>query len=77
MTNMNCEKQLREMAEKWRHANVDVYDALRNGSEEIRLLKAELQAANRELEIYRRLVNKQHNLPSYNYTLGWGKDKDE
>lgn len=73
----NTEKRLREIYKKWKHANEEVSDVCRDGAEELRVMRMELQAANRELEIYREL-NKPKFIPNnVNLPLGWGKGKDE
>ena len=82
----NIETRIREVADKWKHANDEVYAACRDAAEELRVMRVQLQAANRELEIYRQLNRSQFypNLPERPYevtctnsTLGWGKGKDE
>ena len=58
----------------------------RDAAEELRVLRLQLEAANRELELYR-LTGRPHyypNIPEKEYKitcgtnmLGWGKGKDE
>ena len=82
----DTETRIREVADKWRHANDEVYSACRDAAEELRVMRIQLQAANRELEIYRSMGRAQYypNIPEKEYKitcgtnmLGWGKGKDE
>jgi hypothetical protein len=82
----NIETKIREIANKWRHANPEVYDVCRDAAEELRVLRLQLQAANRELDLYRYIDRPQFypNIPEKEYKvtcatniLGWGKGKDE
>lgn len=70
------EQRLREIHEKWKHSNQEVSDACRDGAEELRVMSVHLDAANRELEIYREL-NKPKFIPDQFMPIGWGKGKDE
>jgi hypothetical protein len=67
MQNDDIEYRLRELANKWRHANMDVYDVCRDAAEEIRILRLKLAHI------------EQLSAPKfYPYSeLGWGKGKDE
>ena len=88
----NLETKAREMAEKWNSANGEVSGTFRDLAEELRVLRLQLQAANRELEIYRALStpkfypNVEPAFPRKDYIvtcsdtspgMGWGKGKDE
>jgi hypothetical protein len=67
MENNNIELKLRELANKWRHANMDVHDICRDAAEEIKILRLKLS------HIEQLSASK-----FYPYTeLGWGKGKDE
>jgi hypothetical protein len=73
----NIENRLREIHNKWKHANEEVSDVCRDGAEELRVMRIQLDATNRELEIYREL-NKPKFIPNnVNLPVGWGKGKDE
>lgn len=80
------EIRMRDLAEKWKHSNREVSDACRDAAEELRVLRLQLEAANRELELYRSLSRPHYypNIPEQEYkitcdtnVLGWGKGKDE
>ena len=59
---MDIEQRLREMYEKWRHANLDVATVCRDAAEEIRVLRAKIQPTM---------------LDPNSAVGGWGKGKDE
>lgn len=63
----DIEFRLRELATKWKHANIDVHDVCRDAAEEVRILRLKL------------LHIEELSKPKfYPYTdLGWGKGKDE
>lgn len=82
----NIETKIRELADKWKNAHMEASDICRDAAEELRVLRLQLQAANRELEIYRNMNRPQFhpNIPEKEYrvtcsnnVLGWGKGKDE
>jgi hypothetical protein len=73
----NIEDSIRELADKWRYAHMESSNICRDAAEELRVMKIQLQAANRELEIYREM-NKSKFIPNnVNLPVGWGKGKDE
>lgn len=56
---------------------MEAADICRDAAEELRVMRIQLDAANRELEIYREL-NKPKFIPNnVNLPIGWGKGKDE
>lgn len=60
---MDIEQRLREMYEKWRHANLDVATVCRDAAEEIRVL---------------RIQQSTQSMLDPNCSVGgWGKGKDE
>ena len=60
---MDIEQRLRNMYEKWRHANLDVAELCRDAAEEIRVL---------------RLNHTPKTMHDPNCgIIGWGKGKDE
>ena len=82
----DIETKIRELADKWKNAHMDASIVCRDAAEELRVLRLQLQAANRELEIYRSINRAQYypNIPEKEYrvtcssdVLGWGKGKDE
>ena len=82
----DIETKIRELADKWKNAHMDASIVCRDAAEELRVLRLQLQAANRELEIYRSINRAQYypNIPEKEYRvtcstniLGWGKGKDE
>ena len=82
----DIETKIRELADKWKNAHMDASIVCRDAAEELRVLRLQLQAANRELEIYRSMGRAQYypNIPEKEYKipcgtnmLGWGKGKDE
>ena len=82
----DIETKIRELADKWKNAHMDASIVCRDAAEELRVLRLQLQAANRELEIYRSMGRAQYypNIPEKEYRvtcstniLGWGKGKDE
>ena len=64
----DIEQRLRDMAFKWRDANLDIHDLCRDAIEEIIVLRTKYNAT---VETQKNMIN------SYNYGTGWGKDKDE
>lgn len=60
----DIETRLRNMAEKWRTVNREVYDVCRDAAEEMRVLK---------------LTGKYtaNLIDAYQHGSGWGKGKDE
>ena len=60
----DIETRLRDMAEKWRTVNREVFDVCRDAAEEIRVLKASCKYTED-------IIN------NYKHGSGWGKDKDE
>jgi hypothetical protein len=70
------EQKIRELSNKWRHSQMEASDICRDAAEELRVMRLQLQAANRELEIYREL-NKPKFIPDQFMPIGWGKGKDE
>ena len=82
----DIETKIRELSDKWKHAYMDASTICRDAAEELRVLRLQLEAANRELEVYRSMGRAQYypNIPEKEYkitcspnTLGWGKGKDE
>lgn len=59
--------RVHELADKWRYSQMEASEICRDAAEEIRVLRAELNALKS-----RRLT--EH---SAHFTLGWGKGKDE
>jgi hypothetical protein len=71
------EQKIRDLSEKWRHAQMEAANICRDAAEELRVMRIQLDAANKELEIYREL-NKPKFIPNnVNLPVGWGKGKDE
>lgn len=70
------EQKIRELSDKWRHSQMEASAICRDAAEELRVMRLQLQAANRELEIYRDL-NKPKFVPDQFMHVGWGKGKDE
>ena len=71
------EDKIRTLADKWRYSQMEASQICRDAAEELRVMRLQLQAANRELEIYREL-NKPKFIPNnVNLPVGWGKGKDE
>ena len=71
------EDKIRTLADKWRYSQIEASQICRDAAEELRVMRLQLQAANRELEIYREL-NKPKFIPNnVNLPVGWGKGKDE
>jgi hypothetical protein len=60
----DIEIRLRNMADKWRTVNQEVYDICRDAAEEIRVLKASGKYTDD-------IIN------AYKHGSGWGKGKDE
>ena len=60
----DIETRLRDMAEKWRTVNREVFDVCRDAAEEIRVLKASGKYTED-------IIN------NYKHGSGWGTDKDE
>ena len=60
----DIETRLRDMAEKWRTVNREVFDVCRDAAEEIRVLKASGKYTED-------IIN------NYKHGSGWGKDKYE
>ena len=60
----DIETRLRDMAEKWRTVNREVFDVCRDAAEEIRVLTASGKYTED-------IIN------NYKHGSGWGKDKDE
>jgi hypothetical protein len=60
-------ERVRDLGDKWRDANRQVHDVCRDAAEEIRVLRAELNA----------LKSKKSTDYANHFTLGWGKGKDE
>jgi len=78
LAHMNMiEQKIRELSDKWRNSHMEASQICRDAAEELRVMRLQLQAANRELEIYREL-NKPKFVPNnVNLPVGWGKGKDE
>ena len=73
----NIEDRIRNLANTWRHAHMEASNICRDAAEELRVMRIQLDAANKELEIYREL-NKPKFVPNnVNLPVGWGKGKDE
>ena len=82
----DIETKIRDLSDKWKNANMEASTICRDAAEELRVLRLQLQAANRELELYRHM-NRPHyypNIPENGYKVtcssnvpGWGKGKDE
>lgn len=63
----DIEYRLRELATKWKHANMDVHDVCRDAAEEVRILRLKLAH-----------IEELSKPKFYPYSeLGWGKGKDE
>ena len=63
----DIEHRLRELANKWKHSNIDVYDVCRDAAEEIKVLRLKLSH-----------IEELSKPKFYSYAdLGWGKGKDE
>jgi hypothetical protein len=45
----NIETKIRELSDKWKNANMEASTICRDAAEELRVLRLQLQAANREL----------------------------
>lgn len=60
----DIETRLRNMADKWRTVNQEVYDICRDAAEEIRVLKASGKYTDD-------IIN------AYKHGTGWGKGSDE
>lgn len=69
MESNDIEFLLRELATKWKHANMEVFDVCRDAAEEIRVLRAKLSVLEE--------ASKPKFYPYDSVTLGWGKGKDE
>lgn len=65
---MDIEAKLRELANKWKHANIEVYDVCRDAAEEIRVLKTKVELTQAKSDSL---------IDAYKYGSGWGKGKDE
>ena len=63
----DIEERIRNLAEKWRYSQMEASEICRDAAEEIRVLRAELNAIK---------STKLSNHASH-YQLGWGKGKDE
>jgi hypothetical protein len=61
---IDVETRLRNMADKWRTVNQEVYDICRDAAEEIRVLKASGKYTED-------IIN------HYKHGTGWGKGSDE
>jgi hypothetical protein len=59
--------RLRDLATKWKHANVEVHDVCRDAAEELRVLRLKLSHFEE--------LSKPKFYPYHE--LGWGKGKDE
>lgn len=73
------EEKIRDLSDKWRNSNMEASAICRDAAEELRVMRLQLQAANRELEIYREM-NKPKFVADNNISVpfyGWGKGKDE
>lgn len=64
----DIETRLRDMAEKWRTVNREVFDVCRDAAEEIRVLNIQ---KNMSVDVKDCIIN------AYKHGSGWGKDKDE
>ena len=71
------EQKIRELSDKWRNSHMEASQICRDAAEELRVMRLELQAANRELEIYRELNRPKFVPNNVNLPVGWGKGKDE
>ena len=65
---MDIEQRLRNLADKWRDANREVYDVCRDAAEEIRVLRVQRNTA---------VETKDSIIHAYQHGSGWGKGKDE
>lgn len=65
---MDIETRLREVAQKWKYANGEVYDVCRDAAEEIRVLNTRLELTQAKTDSI---------IDAYKYGSGWGKGKDE
>jgi hypothetical protein len=82
----DIQTKIRDLSDKWKNANMEASTICRDAAEELRVLRLQLQAANRELEIYRSMTKSKFypNIPENGYKVtcssnvpGWGKGKDE
>lgn len=65
---MDIETRLRDMADKWRTVNQEVYNICRDAAEEVRVLRVQRNCA---------VETKDSIIDAYNHGTGWGKGKDE
>lgn len=71
------EQKIRDLSQKWRYAQMEAADICRDAAEELRVMRLELEAAKRELQVYREL-NRPKFIPNETVLQnGWGKGKDE
>ena len=67
MENDDIEYRLRELAKKWKHANIEIFDVCRDAAEEVKILRLKLSH-----------IEELSKSKFYPYSeLGWGKGKDE
>lgn len=72
----NIEQKVRELADKWRHSQMEASQICRDAAEELRVSRLKIQSLLREIEVYKKFVP-QKEQPSYQHELGWGKGPDE
>jgi len=82
----DIQTKIKDLSDKWKNANMEASTICRDAAEELRVLRLQLQAANRELEIYRSMTKSKfypnisesmNKLSSLSNNFGWGKGKDE
>ena len=67
MESDDIEYRLRELAKKWKHANIEIFDVCRDAAEEVKILRLKLSH-----------IEELSKSKFYPYSeLGWGKGKDE
>lgn len=92
MTMTTTEEKIRELANVWRYSQMEASEICRDAAEELRVMRLELNAANRELELYRAInapkfypnidppvpyIPIQNTTSECDRLNGWGKGKDE
>ena len=78
---MNTEQKMRELANKWRSANMEVSDACRDAAEELQILSVKTGILTNENNFLRSLIKEKNIQESMHDPIcsvnGWGKGKDE